>query len=430
MSKAVINEYITQRANGKKASSPKVNFTNNLLEWLPPQSFDYEIASSTLPSLRCRVRANSDKKTIIVLKRDPAGRLVRVKLCNVGEATVSDIAAAYHKIMSKISAGKSTKQKTDTQTLDEVLTAYINDTELAEGTIRNYRIVADIYLRDWRNKPLASISADMCKKRFQQISNKEINNEGGSPRGGPSAANTSMKVLRALFNFMFEETDGNFPVSPTFKLNPSKGRRKKKGQWNEEKPRTGRIDVSDLSRWWEATEALPEEYGGNGTMARDYLQFILLTGMRRREATQLTWDDVTGTSLTVHNTKNGKPLELPITPALLAIINRRPKDIDFLFPISEPRRFMSWVSKRSGVDFTLHDLRRTFAGYAEHHCDLPEKIISILLNHTTDNNITSRYTGEVGLVKKAEKLRQIQDFILAVVSGKSEVVTFNREVLA
>jgi integrase len=431
MSKKIISEYLSQKTAGEKATSPKVSLTMALLEWLPIQDFDYEVASDKYPGLRCRVRSGGTK-AIVVAKKIDGGRFKRVTLCKVGEKTLADVVTDYHQTMNDISQGNiGGTIKPSKITLREAMKAYIKDTHLAPRTVENYNSVIDVYLVDWADQPLISITPEKVKARFDQITNREITNGKGQKRGGPSAANTTMKVIRALFNFMQEEAPlvngmPTFPPSPTLKLNPSKGRRKKKSSWNEERPREGRIELDSLSAWWAATEALEGDYRGDGELGRDYLQFLLLTGMRRNEATQLEWSDVTKKQLTVRNTKNGNPLVLPITPALKEILDRR-KGTDKPFPVTEPRRFMRRVAEQSGVEFTLHDLRRTFAGYAEHYCELPEKIISVLLNHTTDKTITSRYIGDVGLQKKAEKLAIVQGFILTKAKQEANVTAI-REV--
>lgn len=427
MSKRIVSDFLSKKSIGDKLPSPKVNFTMALLEWLPIKDFDYEISHASLPNLKCRVRSGG-KKTIRVIKRVNDGSQKRITLCAVGERTLADITADYHKVMNELSSGVvGGALRPDKATLSGVMDSYINDTHLAPKTIETYRSVIRLYLSDWADKPLISITPDKVKTRFDEITNKKIISANGKPLGGPSVANTTMKVIRALFNFMQEEAPlvngmPSFPPSPTLKLNPSKGRRKKKSSWNIEKPREGRIELSQLKDWWLATEALATDYLGNGELARDYLQFVLLTGMRRREVTGLEWSNITKTSFTVRGTKNGTDHELPLTEPLNAIIANR-KGGTRPFPIEETRRFTAWVIKRSGVQFTIHDLRRTFAGYAEHQCELPEKIISVLLNHTTNQTITSRYIGETGLQKKAEKLEVIQNFILKAVSNKSNIIT-------
>jgi len=425
MTRPIITKFLAAKAKGQKPASPIITFTLNLLEWSPVTGFDYELTSKAHPSLRCRIRG-SGAKSLTVRKRDKLGNLKRIKVCAVGEMTIQQVSIEYYRIMQEFGEGTLQKRQPVTVTLDEAIEAYINDTELAEGTKANYRRAIRVHLSDWGGRPLAQITPEMCKQRFQLITKHKVKNAHGHPTGGTTAANTVMRVVRALFNFMLDETDGNFPQPPTNKLNPSKGRRKKKSAWNEEKPRDGRIDLPDLSSWWEAVTALGTEYTGNGTLARDYLQFILLTGMRRREATQLEWTDITKTQLTVQKTKNGRPLVLPVTPALSEILKRRKGEVR-PFAVSETRRFTSWVTKRSGVEFTIHDLRRTFAGYAEHHCEVSEKIVGVLLNHSTDQTITSRYTGEIGLRKKAEKLIIIQDFIISTATKQPNIITLGEE---
>ena len=62
--------------------------------------------------------------------------------------------------------------------------------------------------------------------------------------------------------------------------------------WNPEDRRTRYVAKEELKPWWEATERLRQEYTGDGDLAADYLQFAMLTGLRRREITQIKWEDI------------------------------------------------------------------------------------------------------------------------------------------
>jgi len=95
-----------------------------------------------------------------------------------------------------------------------------------------------------------------------------------------------MRVLRAISNFMREEMEDEAGRSP-MPLWPIKHKQQSKRFWNKETRRTGWIKPEYLKDWWGATERLPGEYQGDVDTARDYLQLILLSGLRRREATQL-----------------------------------------------------------------------------------------------------------------------------------------------
>ena len=68
------------------------------------------------------------------------------------------------------------------------------------------------------------------------------------------------------------------------------------------------------------------------------------------------------------------------------------------------------VAELSGVPFTIHDLRRTFATTAE-SLDLPAYALKRLMNHKMTNDVTAGY-----IVTDVERLRKpmqlITDYIL------------------
>lgn len=111
-------------------------------------------------------------------------------------------------------------------------------------------------------------------------------------------------------------------------------------------------------------------------MWQDYFLLILFTGLRRKEAASLPWKDIDfkARTFTVQETKNREIHTLPMSSFLYELFLRRKqfKTSEFVFPalsknghIMEPRKAMLKVSELSGVTFTVHDLRRTFATTAE-----------------------------------------------------------------
>ncbi len=426
MSKAIINEYLSAKERGEKVSIPRVSFSQILLDWLPIKDFDYEVIDQKQPYLRCRVRGKT--KALTVVKRARGGSTKRIKICNVGDLPLSapppkkgqsqkpNVTSKYQSIVSALDDGEAPNNKKSisrSDTLVDVFGAYVKDSVATDSTLANYRRAMDVHLSDWKEKPLINVDSEKVKERFLKIAKGSINKDGRKI-GGRVAANTAMKLVGALFNLK-GETDSDFPASPTKILNQGKSKRKKKATWHKPEARTGRIEASQLKAWWNATESLADQYQGDGALARDYLQFILLTGMRRREATSMEWKDISDKQLTVRNTKNGTDHTLPVTPALKTILERRKTFKGIPFPIVEPRRFMTWVTKKSGVEFTIHDLRRTFAGYCEHGCEMPEKTISALLNHTKSDSVTGDYIGEMELAKLSTKLELVQDYIMRTV---------------
>ena len=67
--------------------------------------------------------------------------------------------------------------------------------------------------------------------------------------------------------------------------------------------------------------------------------------------------------------------------------------------IVETKKFTARVSERCGLDFTLHDLRRTFITIAE-SLDIPHYALKRLLNHRISGDVTGGY-----IVIDAERLR-------------------------
>lgn len=75
--------------------------------------------------------------------------------------------------------------------------------------------------------------------------------------------------------------------------------------------------------------------------------------------------------------------------------------------ITETKTFTRRVGARSGVAFTLHDLRRTFITIAE-SLDIPHYALKRLLNHRVGGDVTGGY-----IVMNAERLREPVDEVAA-----------------
>jgi integrase len=137
---------------------------------------------------------------------------------------------------------------------------------------------------------------------------------------------------------------------------------------------------------------------------RDYLLLLLLTGLRRTEAATLRWSDVDLAARTItiraEIAKNKQEHCLPLTGFLfLLLIHRRENrrtDSDFVFPgrrggpMKEPKLAVNRVVQKSGVDFVLHDLRRTNISMAA-RLGVPHHIIKKLVNHISSRDVTDGY---------------------------------------
>jgi integrase len=93
------------------------------------------------------------------------------------------------------------------------------------------------------------------------------------------------------------------------------------------------------------------------------IQWAKETGCRRSEILRLKWDhvDLKERVVTIADSKNGEARVLPITKAMLAILEAQEPDNDLVFPIGMPNFSTTWNSmlKKLGLykSLRLHDLR-------------------------------------------------------------------------
>lgn len=164
--------------------------------------------------------------------------------------------------------------------------------------------------------------------------------------------------------------------------------------------------------------------------SRDFLLLALFTGMRRNEVASLRWDyiDLEGRALHISKTKNGDPLDLPLADFMVNLLTKRRATTGpspFVFPsrgktghLVESKKFTARVTARSGVVFTLHDLRRIFVSIAE-SLDVPHYALKRLLNHRLTGDVTAGY-----IVSQPERLRgpveAVADKILELAGPRTE----------
>jgi len=91
--------------------------------------------------------------------------------------------------------------------------------------------------------------------------------------------------------------------------------------------------------------------------------------------------------------------------------------------MSVPKRSILTVIDQTGVEFSPHDCRRTFAIIAE-AVNLPLTMIKRLMNHVTSNDVTGGY-----IVTEEETLRaainKVASYMQAKVTHKENIIQFN-----
>jgi len=304
------------------------------------------------------------------------------------------------------------KQDRDRVTLKDAFDAFkVARASLKPHTLYEYGRYVEVAFKEWRDRPLKEITKDGVAKRHQRLTTDH----------GPAYADGAMRSLRSIINFAqfhYEGPDGSPPLSdnPVRRLSQTRA-------WHRRKRRLTYVKTSQLVDWFEAVRNLKADPDDKESIAvSDWLQLMMLAGLRRSEALGLPWSDVDlkERTLTVRDTKNHEDHTLPLSDYLLDLLAKRrevnPEAI-FVFAsygdqghLIDPRKALELVIAKSGIPFTPHDLRRTFITVAE-SIDISAYALKRLLNHKMRQDVTAGY-----IITDVERLRkpmqQITDFIL------------------
>lgn len=392
-----------------------LNFTQQRIEKLPiPESGRVDYCDTEISKLICRV-SSTGNKSFCVLKRISTGKLQRITLGKWPEVTVSDARKMAQAALTGLAQGINPTEKKRTDkikriTLSELMTKYIEQKglKLKPSTAADYQKKLNEGFPDWLDKPVNTITREMVAKRHKKL-----------PGNGTSKDN-KMRILRLLMRYALALRI--IDESPTDVL-----KKAELGLWNKPTRKSRIINEDSLKDWYEAVLQL------TNPKAKTYLLLLLYTGLRANEALHLKWENVSfkNDSITAMDTKNHSNFTtyFPIQfKPYLRNLQELTGSHAYVFPgdnadgvMAIPRWPLDQITLKTGVEFSSHDLRRTFATIAEASL-LPETIIKRLLNHTTDNCVTGGYIRtESNTLKQA--IDRVAGFIQERIADTGDNVT-------
>lgn len=406
-----------------------INFTIKALDGLTIPSNDSRPSyyDEQVNGLLVRV-TNKGTKSFMVFRRIN-GKPKKVTLGTYPEMTIEQARRKARDVLSQISEGiNPNNQRSDVLnkssiTLQKVFDDYSQSKHnVKESTMKNYNSLMNNYLGDWKNKPISEITRDMVEQRH-----RDIGYGIGRFNKSPTRANTTFRLVRALFNYAIGqyETQSGEPLflhNPVVRISSQK-------LWFKEKIRQGVVMKYDLKKWYEGVMKLPVKKDNVHThtsaeVVRDFLIFAMFSGLRRNEVLEMKWSDIDfqNHSFTLEDTKNNESHSLPLNFKLDEVLERRMRDRDnpninpydnpYVFQgstpngyLHPPKRQMARARELVGFHFTNHDLRRTFETMA-YRLNFNKYTLDKLINHKNSTDITGRY-----IVMEIDDLREPMDKI-------------------
>lgn len=365
------------------------------------------------------VRATTKSKSYIVERRYK-GKLYRVTLGKTNEITPVEARKKAQTVLAEIANGvyEKNNESHDEVTFEQAFELYLSQRKLKQLSINTYHHCFNTFLSDWKSKPIFEISKNDVFNRFIQLTEYS-----------PTQANLTLKMFGSIWRFaqVHYSTDEN----PILKHNPIDVIPAKRG-WNKAKARTRHLDETNIHTYYNAVlnyyteRSLYDDASKNAT--RDLVLFIMYTGCRRNEAQTLKWEnvDIEKGLFVFKDPKNGDDHLLPMGDHLFEIIKQRYElsNNEYVFPgsgmvskakhISGAQGLLETLAEQTGIEISLHDLRRTFATICN-NLDYGPYTIKRLLNHRSGakNDVTGGYV-QVSM----KKLRLAMNDIEAVYQGR------------
>lgn len=387
-----------------------IHFTQARIKDLPvPDSGRVEYYDDEKKNLMCRVSSTGHKSFAVV--KWQGGKMQRVTIGDTGSVTVTFARNQVDIILASIIVGvnptaQKRKKEAEKTTLAECLEQYLSSRSLKPNTIKDYRYKINHDLAEWANMPIVKITESMVMKKQKQLT-----------QTGTTVANASMRVLRAVMNYAFAV--GMIEASPVGVLSRAR-------VWHKNKRRNRIILAEQLQVWHEAVEALPNQ------KAKVYFLVLLYMGFRSSEALMLEWSNVNmkDKTITALDTKNHSDHMLPIPKALFPYIKALHDHTGkhkWVFTgentnkhMTVPKKQIAAIVKSTGIEFSSHDLRRTFATIGE-AVGLPLSMIKRMMNHVMTEDITASYIStETDTLRDA--INKVGAFIHAKATPKNNVI--------
>ncbi len=382
------------------ALADKVKLTSDRIARLaPPTAGEFVLWDTEVASFGVRCTASGRKTFVLMYRVKGGGREAPRKRLTIGPAGSDGLPLDKARKIAKERAGdiaagadpnaeaKAIRQREIVRlgaALDRYAARYLE----RRGIVSRSQVMSSLRrgLDSLKNRDISGVMrrevaecADALEKpTVQSVGAKLKSGKAFRRIGGPAAAAQFRVYARAFMNWA---TDQGLTTT-----NPLAGWRRPRATRAEIVARTGRAITDDeIRRVWSAADTVARPYG-------DFVRVLLLTGQRRNEVSTMRWQDVDFEqavwTIPAGVAKNGREHRVPLPDAVKALIDRQPRHgrVPYVFagvggvPISGWSKRQAALRKASGVDFKLHDLRKTYRSGLS-RLGVATDVAEMMLNH-------------------------------------------------
>jgi integrase len=393
---------------------PRVKLTKSTIDALPTPAKDIVYWDSGCPGFGVKVTPKGRKVFIVLYRAGASGsRLRKYTIGPYGRVTLHQARIAALKVFAARAEGKDpaaekqrARRRLVADRVADLVELYITE-PLSKK--RSGQEIARMLQREvvpkWGTRSIHEIGKRDVIELVSEV----------TARGAHSAANKLLKVVKTFFGWC--EGHAILDISPAKGL-PAPAR---------EIARDRVLDDDELARIIGAARLLNGPYGA-------IVELLALTGQRREEVAQLSWDELDLSSQTwtlpASRTKNGKPHIVHLSKPAIAALMRMPRLGKFVFSVLGEKPFRNFsgakreVDKASGVSgWRLHDLRRTcVSGMAR--LGVPPHVADKVLNHQsgTISGVAAVYQRHEFLAEREDALERWGAHIAGLMKSAERLV--------
>lgn len=395
------------------------------------------------------VKVAKTKKTYIIQRRVPGGKVVKAKVGNVSD--FNNIDMARDKARSLVQVAIETGQNPNTIerkklaseiTLSEAFSQYreylLGRPKPAKQNTLTVFDRSVCKFSGWKNRKVKDLSAHEISQMFDSIAVTTRTTAEQTFRWSNVAVNYAIQL--EVHNAAAQQRNPSLTYNPfsILKLNQKYRTRSQLEASYKAKSVRKPLSIKDtMGPWLNAI---------NGRRARnrtgcDFLFLSTLWGSRKNEGADLKWChlisdkenaissyiDLDARTVYFRNTKNGEDHELPLTDAAYELLLQRKnmikknKNSKWVFPAeskfsktghyTDASSLINYICDDADIKkIGMHDLRRTMGRIAEELTSYA--MVKRLLNHSNLSDPTSRYT-ETEWERLKEVMQRIELHILA-----------------